>query len=158
MKLGALFVSLLITAVAVGAERWSSPDEFYSIVPPAGWRYSKFKGPSNFGYEFKSPDGNSEVSISAMYHLNLPAVLPEKVLELAFPNEHGVAQIKRIRAKGWDGLRREYTNTTHTKHWLGVTARRGSTVVLLVMQSPEKEFERYRATFETVAESLQLRQ
>jgi hypothetical protein len=158
MNLRALFFSFMITAIAVGAERWSSPDEFYSIIPPAGWKSSKFKGPSNFGYEFTSPDGNSEVSISAMYHVNLPAVLPERVLEIAFPNEHGIAQIKRIHSKGWDGLRREYTNTPHTKHWLGVTARRGSTVVLLLMQSPEKEFERYRATFEAVAESLQLRQ
>ncbi len=158
MKLRVLFVSVLIAATAVGAERWSSPDKFYSITPPAGWKFSESKGPSGSSYAFTSADGNSEVRISATYHLNLPEVLPDEVLELAFPEEHGVAPIKRIRGKGWDGLRREYTNTTHTKHWLGVAARRDSTAVLLTMQSLEKEFERYRAIFEAVGGSLQLGQ
>ena len=86
----------------------------------------------------------------------MPDVLPEDVLELAFPNERGLAPIKRIRGKGWDGLRREYTNTEQTKRWIGVTARRGSTAVLLTMVAPEKNFEQYRITFEEVSNSLEL--
>ena len=70
-------------------------------------------------YAFTSPDGQSEVRVSATYHLNLPDVLPENVLDLAFPNERGLAAVERIRGKEWDGLRREYTNAQHTKHWLG---------------------------------------
>jgi hypothetical protein len=78
------------------------------------------------------------------------------VLELAFPNERGVTSVTKLSGKGWDGLRREYTNADETKRWLGVTARRGSTAVLLTVTAPAKEFERYRATFESVRESLQL--
>ncbi|HEY7000102.1 MAG TPA: hypothetical protein VH330_00045 [Candidatus Udaeobacter sp.] len=66
MKLRVLFVSTLIAGIAVGAERWSSPDKAYSIIPPAGWKFSEFKGPSGFGYTFTSPDEKSEVGISAM--------------------------------------------------------------------------------------------
>jgi len=77
-------------------------------------------------------------------------------MELAFPNERGLAPTKRIRGKGWDVLRCEYTNARNTKRWLGVAARRGSTAVLLTMVAPEKNFEHYRVTSEAVSESLEL--
>ena len=156
MKSRIFVILAFIAASAIAAERWWSPDKFYSIIPPASWKQSESKSDSGSSYAFTSPDGASEVRISATYHLNLPEVLPDELLELAFPNERGVAPIKRILGKDWDGLRREYVNTTHTKHWLGVAARRGSTAVLLTMQAAEKEFERYRPTFEAVADSLQL--
>ena len=156
MKWRVLLFAVFVVATAVAAERWWSPDKFYSIVPPADWKHSESKTVAGFSYAFTSADGQSEVRVSATYHLNLPGGLPEDVLELAFPNERGLAPIKRIRGKGWDGLRREYTNGQHTKHWIGVAARRGSTVVLLTMVALEKDFERYRATFEAVSDSLQL--
>ena len=53
-------------------------------------------------------------------------------------------------------LRREYTKTQNTKHWLGLTAPRGPAAVLLTVVAPEKDFERYRATFEAVGASLEL--
>jgi hypothetical protein len=147
-----------MVATAIAAERWWSPDKFYSIIPPAGWKHSESKTATGSSYAFASPDGGSEVRVSATYHLKLPDVLPEDVLELAFSNERGLAPIKRIRGSGWDGLQREYTNAEHTKRWLGVTARRGSMAVLLTMVAPEKKFEYCRATFEAVSESLELRE
>ena len=156
MKACILLLGVFVVATAIAAERWWSPDKFYSIVPPAGWKHSESKTATGSNYAFTSPDGQSEVRISATYHLSLPDILPEDVLELAFPNERGLAPIKRIRGKRWDGLRCEYTNAEHTKRWLGVTARRGSTMVLLTMLAPEKNFEHYRATFEAVSESLEL--
>jgi hypothetical protein len=145
-----------IAATTVAAGGWRSPDKFYSITPPAGWTYSESEGDAGSSYAFTSPDGGAEVRISAMYHLSFPEELPDDVLELAFPNERGVTPITKVRGKGWDGLRRECTNTDQTTRWLGVTARRGSAAVLLTMKAPSDEFERYRATFESVRESLQL--
>jgi hypothetical protein len=158
MKARIFFFGVFMAATAIAAERWWSADKFYSIVPPAGWKHGESKAAAGSSYAFTSPDGQSEVRVSATYHLNLPDLLPEDVLGLAFPNERGLAPIKRIRGKGWDGLRREYTNAQYTKHWLGVAARRGSTAVLLIMVAPEKDFERYRPAFEAVIESLELGQ
>jgi hypothetical protein len=158
MKLHIFLIGVFIVATAIAMERWWSPDKFYSIVPPSGWKHSESKTTAGSSYAFTSPDAQSEVRISATYHLNLPDVLPEDVLELAFPNERGLAPIQRIRGKGWDGLRREYTNEEHTKHWLGVAARRGSTAVLLTMVAPEKDFEHSCATFEAVSASLEFRE
>ena len=151
-----VLVGVFMVATAIAAERWWSPDKFYSIVPPVGWKDSESKMTAGSSYAFTSPYGQSEVRVCATYHLNLPDVLPEDVLELAFPNERALAPIKRIRGKGWDGLQREYTNAHHTKHRLGLAARRGSTAVLLTMVAPEKDFEHYPARFEAVTESLQL--
>ena len=145
-----------MVATAIAAERWRSPDKFYSIVPPADWRHSESKTTAGSTYAFTSPDGQSEVRVSATYHLNLPDVLAENVLDLAFPNERGLAAVERIRGKEWDGLRREYTNAQHTKHWLGIIPRGGSTAVLLTMVASEKDFEHYRAKFEAVSQSLEL--
>jgi hypothetical protein len=155
MTLGVLF-SVVMIATAIGAERWWSPDKFYSIAPPADWKQSESKGAVGSSYAFTSPDGQSEVRVSATHHLKLPDVLPDDVLELAFPNERALTPIERIRGEGWDGLRSEYTNGQHTKHWLGVAARRGSTAVLLTMVAPEKDFERYRPAFEEITKSLEL--
>jgi hypothetical protein len=147
-------IFLVVTAIA--AERWWWPDKVYSIVPPAGWKLSESNTATGPTYAFTSPDGQSEVRVSATYHLDLPDVLPEDVLQIAFPNERELAPIKRIRGKRWDGLRCEYTNAEHNKHWLGLAARRGSTAVLLTMIAPEKDFEHYRSTFEAISESLKL--
>jgi hypothetical protein len=156
MKRCVLLLGVFVVATAIAAERWWSPDNFYSIVPPAGWKHSESKTATGSSYAFTSPDREAEVRVSATYHLNAPEVLPEDVIELAFPNKRGLTPIKRIRGKGWDGLRRDYTNAEHTRCWLGVTARRGSTVVLLTMVAPEENFEHYGATFEAVSESLEL--
>jgi hypothetical protein len=143
---------LLIAVSAVAEDRWRSPDKFYSITPPAGWKQSE-SGPS---YAFASPDGKAEIRISAAYHLTLPEKLPDDVLELAFRKEHGITPIKTVRGADWDGLRREYTDTGESWRWLGVTARHGSTVVLLTMKAPAKEFEHFRAIFEAASRSLTL--
>jgi hypothetical protein len=154
----AIALLAMAASVAVAEDRWWSPDKFYSILPPDGWKSSDSKLPTGSSYAFTSPDGKSEVRVSATYHLSLPELLPEDVLEIAFPNERGIAPIQRIRGKGWDGLRGEYTNADETMRWLGVAARRGSTAVLLTMQAPATEFERHRPAFEAVAQSLQLGQ
>jgi hypothetical protein len=156
MKAHFFLLGIFVVATAIASERWWSPDKFYSIVLPTGWKHSESKTAAGASYAFTSPDGESEIHVSATYHLNLPDVLPEDILELAFPNERGLAPVERIRGKEWDGLRREYTNAQHTKHWLGITARRGSTAVLLTMVASEKDFEHYRAKFEAVSQSLEL--
>ena len=156
MKSRVLFTTLLIALSAFAAERWSSPDKFYSITPPADWKASESKGASGSSYAFTSPDGKAQIRISATYHLQLPPVLPDDVLELAFPNERGLAPIQKIRGTGWDSLRRDYTDASQSTRWLGIAARRDSTAVLLTMKAPAKEFESHRRTFEAVAHSLRL--
>ncbi len=157
MKIFFLALSILTASVAMCADRWRSPDAFYSIVPPDQWRYSDFKSPyGDISYAFSSPDGSSVIRISAAYGLNLPETLPDKLLERAFPSEHGVAPINIVKGHIWDGLRREYIDSGSTKHWIGIVARNGSTAILLTMQAPEKDFESYRSTFEAVASSLEL--
>ena len=157
MKSRILLATLLITLSALAGERWSSPDKFYSIIPPQSWKRTHQTGPAGFSDTFTSPDGKAEVCISAGYHLDrLPATLPDEVLDTAFPNERGLAAMKRIRGSGWSGLRREYADKGGTTHWIGISARRGSTLVLLTMKAPSKDFERLRPTFESVSRSLTL--
>lgn len=42
MKSGILFCVFMV-ATAIAAERWWLPGKFYSIVPPADWKYSESK-------------------------------------------------------------------------------------------------------------------
>ena len=91
--------ALLAVAITDAAEGWQSPDKFYSIFPPDGWTHTEDKGSAGSSYAFKSPDGKAEVRISATYHLKLPEVLPDEVLELAFPKERGIARSKGCAAK-----------------------------------------------------------
>jgi hypothetical protein len=157
MKSRVLFITaLLIAASAIAAERWWSPDKFYSINPPSGWKQTEDKSTASSSYAFTSPDAKAEIRISASYHLNLPEVLPDDVLELAFPKERGLAPIKKVRGGTWDGLQREYTDASESAHWIGIAARKGSTAVLLTMRAPSKDFGRYLATFESVSQSLEL--
>jgi hypothetical protein len=157
MRLRILFlVPLLIATSAVASERWLSPDKFYSIIPPIGWKHSETKSSVGSSYAFTSSDGKAEIRISATYHLGLPKVLPDDVLELAFPKERRISPIDRVRGTGWNGLRREYTDADESTRWLGIAARRGSTAVLLTMRAPSKDFEHFRPIFESVSQSLQL--
>lgn len=157
MKSLLFLFSFFLASLSFAAERWQSPDKVYSIVPPEGWRSSEFKVPGGFpSYGFRSPDGKCEIRISAAYGINLPATLPDRLLDSAFPNERGVAAMEMTSGAGWDGLRREYVNAGQTAHWLGIAARRGTTAVLLTMQAPEKDFARYRPVFEAVGASLQM--
>jgi hypothetical protein len=148
----------LCAGTSGAADRWQSPDKFYSIVPPSGWQHSESKSAHYVSYAFKSPDGQAEVRISATSHLNLPDVLPDDLIESGFRNEQGLGSIQRIRGTGWDGLRREYTNKDKTRRWLAVGARRGSTAIFLTMNAPSQEFDRYRDQFESVGRSLQVGQ
>ena len=154
MKSRVFLVALLIAASVFAAERWWSPDKAYSIVPPAGWKQSTSKGDAGSSYSFASPDGKSEIRISAAYHISLPETMPDEVLGMAFPKERGITPIAPVRGTTWDGLHREYTDAAESTRWLGVAARHGSTVVLLTMKAPAKEFEHFRPIFEAVSQSL----
>jgi len=155
----AISATLLACTVSVAATaRWQSPDRLYSILPPTGWKEDDSKNKEHPSYAFIAPDGKSEIRISATYHLNLPEVLPDDVIELAFKNESGLTPIQKIRGEGWNGLRREYTNSDKTQRWLAVGARRGSTAILLTMNAPAQEFERLHDIFESVAKSLRVGQ
>jgi hypothetical protein len=158
MKPRVLILStLLIAATTLAGERWWSPDKYYSIVPPSAWKRTHQTGAAGFSDTFTSPDGRAEICISAGYHLDrLPATLPDEVLDTAFPNERGLASMKRVRGSGWNGLRREYADKTGATRWIGITARRDSTLVLLTMKSPAKDFDHLRGTFESVSQSLKL--
>ena len=138
--------------------RWQSPDHFYSITVPADWEQISTTIKSHTTYRFKSPDGRAEIAISATYNLTLPDILPDDVLEIAFPKEKGVTNIKRIRGVRWDGLHREYANASDTNRWSAIAARNGSTVVLLTMSAPTSAFVQFRETFEKVGRSLKLGQ
>jgi hypothetical protein len=41
MRSSVLLATFLLTIAALAAERWTSPDRFYSIAPPAGWATGK---------------------------------------------------------------------------------------------------------------------
>jgi hypothetical protein len=154
MKSRVLLLTLLIATSCFAAERWWSPDKLYSIIPPADWQQSTSKDAQSSSYAFTSPDHRAEIRISAAYHLTLSERLPDDVLELAFPKERGITPIRMVRGTDWDGLRREYTDAGESWRWLGVAARRGSTVVLLTMKAPAKEFDHFRSVFEAVSQSL----
>jgi hypothetical protein len=154
MKSRIVFFTLLIAASGFAAERWWSPDKAYSILPPAGWKQNSSNGDAGSSYSFTSPDGKSEVRISAAYHISLPDTMPDEVLGMAFPKERGITPIAPVRGAAWDGLRREYTGEGESTRWLGEAARHGSTVVLLTMKAPAKEFGRLRSVFESVSQSL----
>ena len=158
MKSRIVLLTLFVTASVFAAERWWSPDKAYSIVPPAGWKQSTSKGDAGSSYSFTSSDGKSEIRISAAYHISLPETMPEEVLGMAFPKERGITPIAPVRGIAWDGLRREYTDDAESTRWLGVAARRGSTVVLLTMKAPAKEFEHLRPTFQFVGQSISFAQ
>jgi hypothetical protein len=116
------------------------------------------KGERGSSYAFTSPNRKAEVRISAVYHISLPETMPEDVIEMAFPKERGATPITHIRGNGWDGLHREYADADESSRWLGVAARHGSTVVLLTMKAPAKEFQHFRPAFDSVARSLRLPQ
>ena len=158
MKSRVLLVTLAVAASSFAAERWWSPDKAYSIIPPADWSYSTSKGEQGSSYAFTSPGRKAEIRISAAYHISLPETMPDDVLEMAFPKEHGTTPIARVRGNSWDGLRREYTDSDESSRWLGVAARHGSTVVLLTMKAQAKELEHFRAAFDSVTQSLTLAQ
>jgi hypothetical protein len=158
MKSRVVVLTLLITGSAFAAERWWSPDKAYSIVPPPDWSQSTSKGEQSSSYAFTSPDHKAEIRVSAAYHISLPENMPDDVLEMAFPKERGTTPIARVHGTAWDGLRREYTNADESARWLGFAARHGSTVVLLTMKAPAKDFERFRPIFEAVGQSITLAQ
>jgi hypothetical protein len=158
MKSRVLLLTLAVVTSSFAAERWWSPDKAYSIIPPPDWSHSTSKGEQGSSYAFTSPDRKAEIRISAAYHISLPETMPDDVLEMAFPKERGTTPITHFRGDGWDGLQREYTDADESSRWLGVAARHGSTVVLLTMKSPVKEFEHFRPAFDSVTQSLRLAQ
>src|SRR4051794_33999586 len=120
MKSRVLVLMLAVVGSSFAAERWWSPDEAYSIIPPSDWTYSTSKGEQRSSYAFTSPNRKAEVRVSAAYHISLPDAMPDDVVEMAFPNERGTTPISRVRGVGWDGLRREYTDADESSRWLGV--------------------------------------
>ena len=152
-----VFLIWLFASSCIAAERWSSPDRFYSITPPEGWTQQKDESDGHSSFAFISPDKQAEIRISATYNLvRLPAELPDEVLSYLFPDEVPATPIEKIRGAGWDGLRREYTDTDKTGHWFAIAARHGTTVVLLTMRAPVAEFEHFRPVFKSTYESLKL--
>ncbi len=156
MKSRVVVVLLFVAGCTFAAERWWSPDKAYSIVPPPDWSQSTSKAEQSSSYAFTSPDHKAEIRVSAVYRISLPENMPDDVLDMAFPRERGISPIARVHGSGWDGIRREYTNADQSARWLGFAARHGSTVVLLTIKAPAKEFERFRPIFEAVGRSIML--
>jgi hypothetical protein len=157
MKSRLLLATLAMISTAFAAERWSSPDKFYSISPPSGWTHREDAPGSHRSFAFISPDRKAEIRISATYDLvRLPAVLPDSVLDTFFPDERGITPMQKVRGAGWDGFSREYTNADQSTRWLAIAARKGSTVVGITMSAPTTDFDRFRPTFESVWQSLKL--
>jgi hypothetical protein len=156
MKSRVLLATFVGAATAFAAERWTSPDKFYSIVPPSGWSYREDASVDHRSFAWISPDAKAEIRISATYNLvRLQKDLPDLVVDAFFPDERGITPIQKVNGTGWDGLRREYVNADQSTRWLGVAARRDFTVVGLTMSAPASDFDRFRPTFESVWHSLQ---
>jgi hypothetical protein len=157
MKVRVLLASLLLAATALATERWTSPDKFYSIAPPHDWTYGEDASGGHHSFAWTSPDRKAEVRISATYNLvRMPKDLPDFVLDAFFPDERGLTAMQRVSGAGWDGLRREYTNTDQSTRWLAVAARKDTTVVGLTMSAPASDFDRFRPIFESVWQSVKL--
>jgi hypothetical protein len=60
MKAHVFLFGVFMVATAIAAERWRSPDKFYSIVPPADWRHSESKTTAGSSYAFTSPETDSQ--------------------------------------------------------------------------------------------------
>jgi len=157
MKSRLLLVTVLLSVSAVAADRWSSPDKFYSLAPPDGWTYREDSPSGHRSFAWISRDRKAEIRISANYDLvRLPKELPDDIVDAFFPNQHGVTPMQKIRGAGWNGLRREYANADESTRWLAVAAREGTTVVGLTMSAPTADFEHFRPIFEAVWKSLKL--
>jgi hypothetical protein len=157
MKSRVLLATVLAAGIALAADRWMSPDKFYSISPPSGWSYREDAPGGHRSFAWISPDEKAEIRISATYNLvRLQKDLPDLIVDAFFPDERGITQIQKVNGSGWDGLRREYINADQSTRWLGVAARRDFTVVGLTMSAPASDFEQFRPTFESVWQSLKL--
>jgi hypothetical protein len=140
MRSSVLLATFLLTIAALAAERWTSPDHFYSIAPPAGWGYREDTARLHRRFGFISPDRKAEFAFSAIYNLvRLPRDLPDSALEYLIPGG-ARCQVDTESARGrWDGLRRGYTNADQSARWLAVVARRGSTLVGTTMRAEASE-------------------
>jgi hypothetical protein len=157
MKSRILLATVLLTISAAAADRWLSPDKFYSLGPPDDWTYREDAPSGHRSFAWISPNGKAEIRISATYDLvRLSKELPDVIVDAFFPNERGVTPMRKVRGPGWDGLRREYTNADESTRWLAVSARNGTTVVALTISAPAADFEHFRPTFESVSKSLKL--
>ena len=108
MQSRVLLATLLAAATAFAAERWTSPDKFYSMAPPSGWSYREDAPGSHRSFAWISPDEKAEIRISATYNLvRLQKDLPDLVVDAFFPDQRGTTPIQKVNGTGWDGLRRE---------------------------------------------------
>jgi hypothetical protein len=104
MKSRILLATLLAAASALAAERWTSPDKFYSIAPPSGWNYREDAPGGHRSFAWISPDGKAEIRISATYNLvRLQKNLPDLILDAFFPDERGTTPMHKVNGTGWDG-------------------------------------------------------
>ena len=157
MNARVLLVTALVGITAVAADRWTSPDKFYSVAPPDHWTYREDTPSGHRSFAWISPDVKAEIRISATYDLvRLEKELPDMIVDAFFPKERGVTRIEKVRGTGWDGLRREYVNSDESVRWLAISARNGTTIVGLTMSAPTTDFERFRPIFESVWHSLTL--
>ena len=149
--------ALLLSITAVAADRWVSPDKFYSLVPPQAWTAREDTSGGHRSFAWISPDRKAEIRVSATYNLvHLPRELPDLIVDAFSPNERGLTPMQKAHGAGWDGLQREYTNADASTRWLAVSARHGTTVVAITMKAPTAEFEQLRPMFEAIPESLKL--
>ena len=96
MKLRFLITTLL-AATAIAAERWTSPDKFYSMTPPSGWNYREDASGGHRSFAWTSPDEKAEIRISATYNLvRLQKDLPDLILEAFFPDERGTTPMQKV--------------------------------------------------------------
>src|SRR5947207_4641632 len=98
LALTALGLALFVVVGSSHAERWQSPDRFYSLTVPFDWKHSENKSETTTSYAFTSPDGAAEIRISATYDLvKLPEATPDTILDPAFRDEQPITALKRIR-------------------------------------------------------------
>lgn len=143
---------------ATPAARWSSPDKFFSIIPPAGWKEGEQEKSGSRQFYWVISEPPAAIVMFGNYNLvRLPKDLPAELVDQMEGAEHAVTPISKIQGSGWDGIRREYVDAGRFRK-LMVAARNGTTVVTLMMSTQESSFETYRPTFESVVKSLKLGQ
>src|SRR5882757_6998819 len=101
MKSRVLLAMLLPAATAFAADRWTSPDKFYSMAPPSGWVYREDTSDSHRSFAWISPDEKAEIRISATYNLvRLQKDLPDLVVDAFFPDERGITRMEKVNGNG----------------------------------------------------------
>jgi hypothetical protein len=104
MRSSVLLATFLLTIAALAAERWTLPDHFYSIAPPAGWAIGKTRLVFTEGSGSYRPTErlNSHFPRSTILSA-FQGICPTRHWNTLFPEERVARSIQRVHGEGGMG-------------------------------------------------------